>query len=102
LTLGEDNGDLCISISENFIKVTIFFFLNQKQFFLFFFIIVFYIQLVTGSVIIKEFNFFINEEWIVERQSEYRRTYCAFLKQVRRKFNLFQSYHRPYGKYMTL
>jgi len=38
----------------------------------------------------------------VERRSEYRRSYCTFLKQARRKFHLFQLYHRPYGKYLTL
>jgi len=91
-----DNGDSCISILDNFIKVTIFFFLNKISNH------GFYIQLVTGSVIFQEFNFFMNREWIVKRQSEYKRTYCAFLKQARRKFHLFQLYHRPYGKYLTL
>ena len=38
----------------------------------------------------------------MERRNEYRRTYCAFLKQARRKFHLFQLYHSPYGKYLTL
>ena len=86
--LDEDNGDLCISISENFIKVTISFILNQKQFF--HFSLSFYNQLVKRSVIFfKDFNFFINKEWIVERRSEYRRSYCAFLKQARRQFHPF-------------
>jgi len=91
-----DYGDSCISILDKFIKVTIFFFLNKI------FHHRFCIQLVIGSVIFKEFNLLMNREWIVERQSEYKRTYRAFLKQARRKFHLFQPYHRPYGKYMTL
>ena len=92
----KDNGDSCISVLDNFIKVTIFFFLNKISNHYF------YNRLVTGSVIFKEFNLFMTGEWIVERQSEYKRTYCAFLKQARRKFHLFQLYHRPYGKYLTL